>query len=835
MDEDFDNYSGEEEFNEDSLSNEEYDTLYAALPQVKAELASYNPQIEDIDIKEALYYNYFEIAAAIEELKSKFPKKKDDSVQPKMSKLAMLAKSRAGAGALSSVGQKSAQNGPNLANLSSKPEGSAPRKLTGLAALAKTRAAKSGVKSGDFEREMPGLVSKSGLNEGSKLSALASAKSKGISALGQLKVKCNDTATGGDKIQLSRRANGGGVDLRRKLENAKKTHQSGSSQETDPKTVADSEINQDENADLMDVDSKSVSTDPVHGTKRSAPQISFELSTDLSGILRHPQKCVSVLLFENSPTKSANTDLLSKRRRLSSQLFRAYTNREPDIAKAKSNFSSPSPDDKVLNAQKQAFEQSVKELSLNEKTPQKSEPKPVKKTETKPFKKIDIQQELAQNAHFAKPSASFVIIGHVDAGKSTLMGRILYDLGTVDAKTVNKLVREAEKSGKGSFALAWVMDQTAEERSRGVTIDICATTFETEKVRFTAIDAPGHKDFVPQMIGGVSQADTALLVVDAITGEFEAGFLMDGQTKEHAIIARNLGITNLCVAVNKLDKENWSEARFADIQEQLTQYLTSEEIGFSQTDMSFVPISGLTGCNVVKNDKNVAEFAWYKGPTLIERLEQVSESQNTKPTDSMFEREFNLAINDIYDVTNSEFKVKGKVSSGTVQAGETVVIHPTEDQIQVQALQINSEKADFAVEGQIVSMTFKVQQLKNKSTDDLAIGDIASSVKAAVRSVTEFHAHINTFNMTKPLLVGTPFVLFRNNASVAARVTKVVSTEGKKKKKHLMSRQTAEVIIEILEDRKLPVARFEDNKALGRVVLRREGVTIGAGVITQVE
>ncbi|KAF7999760.1 hypothetical protein HF325_005609 [Metschnikowia pulcherrima] len=231
MDDDFDNYSGEEEFNEDSLSNEEYDTLYAALPQVKAELASYNPQIEDIDIKEALYYNYFEIAAAIEELKSKFPKKKDDSVQPKMSKLAMLAKLRAGAGALLSVGQNSAQNSPNLANSSSEPEVSAPRKLTGLAALAKTRAAKSGVNSDDFERETPVLVLKSGLNGGSKLSALASAKSRGISALGQLKVKSNDTATGGDKIQLSRRANGGGVDLRRKLENAKKTHQSGSNQE----------------------------------------------------------------------------------------------------------------------------------------------------------------------------------------------------------------------------------------------------------------------------------------------------------------------------------------------------------------------------------------------------------------------------------------------------------------------------------------------------------------------------------------------------------------------------------------------------------------------------
>ncbi|GEQ70936.1 hypothetical protein JCM33374_g4617 [Metschnikowia sp. JCM 33374] len=750
----------------------------------------------------------------------------------------MLAKSRAKAGNSShsdSLDKENTTKGPEMG------------KVSRLAALAKTRAAASEVKAGNIAAnsdETSGSLSdesKSNHPAPSKLSSLAKAKAKGFGALGQFKVNMEAPENSG-KTQLSRKANGGGLELRRKLDNAKKSQHNTPESISGPSQVSAPDFG--DSVEPMDVDTTENNAPSTNLKRTASQQLSFELLVDQSGMLRGPQNSASLLLFADEAEIDKNQaqlkqETLKKRRRLSSQLFNAYTNREANIAKAKTNFSSPSPDDKVLNAQKQAFEQGVKDLSINDEAGPKIEPKaPVAKPiETKPFKKINVREELAKNPNFTKPNESFVIIGHVDAGKSTLMGRILYDLGTVDAKTVNKLMREAEKSGKGSFALAWVMDQTTEERSRGVTIDICSTTFETANTRFTAIDAPGHKDFVPQMIGGVSQADTALLVVDSITGEFEAGFLMDGQTKEHAIIAKNLGINKLCVAVNKLDKENWNETRFEDIKEQLGQFLTGEEIGFRKDDISFVPISGLSGCNVVKNDHSVAEFSWYKGPTLIERLEQIGKSEKLQtPIESLFDRDFNLAINDIYDVTNSEFKVKGKISSGMVQPGETILIHPTEDRLQVQSVRFNDEPVNVAVEGQIVSMTFKINQLTNKNVNDLSIGDIVSSLKSSVRSVKEFRAHVNTFNMSKPLLVGTPFVLFRNNASVAARVNKVIKTNGTKKKKmHLVSRQDAEIVIEVLEDRRLPVSKFEDNKSLGRVVLRREGITIGAGVVTKAD
>ncbi|SGZ56600.1 CIC11C00000002474 [Sungouiella intermedia] len=560
--------------------------------------------------------------------------------------------------------------------------------------------------------------------------------------------------------------------------------------------------------------------------------IHFALSVTKE-LLSVPENVMSVFLFD-SPQQTLHLQQGKKRRQLAPQLFHAYTNSEPNIVKAKSNFSLPSPDDKVLEAQKQAFAKDLSKLTINEPVLADKEKKVP--ASSKPFKNVEVAKELAGNPNFTKPNKSFVIIGHVDAGKSTLMGRILYDSGTVDAKTVNKLVREAEKSGKGSFALAWIMDQTSEERSRGVTIDICATNFETPTTRFTAIDAPGHKDFVPQMISGVSQADMALLVVDSITGEFEAGFVMDGQTKEHTLLAKNLGIDNICVAINKMDKENWSEDRFEDIKTQLLQFLTSEDVGFLAENVYFVPISGLTGINVVKNDKSTPELAWYKGPTLVDRLESIQIPGLSIPTAELLENaDFNLAINEVYDVTSSEFKVKGKISLGMIQPGQTIEVQPTEDYLRVQSLSLNDKQVDVAIRGQIVSATFKINQLKNNSTDDLAVGDIILNIDSKLHSARTLEATVNMFNMDKPMLVGTPFVLFRNNASVAARISKIIKIDGsKKKKKHLVSKQSADVEIEILGNRLLPVTKFSDNKALGRIVIRREGSTVGAGVVTGV-
>ncbi|KAF5210722.1 Hsp70 suppressor, GTPase facilitates ribosomal subunit dissociation [Clavispora lusitaniae] len=753
---DFDNSSGEEEFHEDALNNEEYDLLYELLPKVREEMEQYNSSIAN------------------------FPES-----QGKISKLALLAKKRA------------ASNNPNKSE--------------------------TNVSIAVSNEDTTGNLSEK-LSVKPKLSKLAMlASNREHKSLSDLKVEkeCESPA----KALLVRKPNTSGLNLRKRAVELRSHRQ----KKLEQKPSVDHS-----NTDVP-VEKEGVPDEIVlksqHDTNEGNVSVSFHCEEDRSLLLQAPQGTISVFLFNDSKPAEQYFRFVNKRRKLASELFHAYTNRFPNLAKARSNFSSPSPDDKVLEAQKQAFEKDMNNLAISEK-PKEKKKKIV--TETKPFKKIDLAKELASNPIFKKSSKSFVIIGHVDAGKSTLMGRILYDLGTVDAKTVNKLVREAEKSGKGSFALAWIMDQTSEERSRGVTIDICATSFETPTTRFTAIDAPGHKDFVPQLIGGVSQADIALLVVDAINGEFEAGFVMDGQTKEHTLIVKNLGIEKLCVAVNKMDKENWSEERYLEIKEQLMQFLTGEEVGFAAENISFVPISGLAGINVVKNDGSVPELSWYKGPTLIDYLEAVNVAGHSSSAfDDLSNAEFNLAINDIESISNTEFRVKGKISSGIIQAGNTVCAQPSEDYLLVQSVLLNGQNVDVAVSGQIVQLTFKASQLKNTNVEALSIGDLLVSANSSVRAVKSFHANVNMFNMSKPLLVGTPFVLFRNNASVAARISKIEKINGSKKKKmHLVAKQSAEVIIQVLDERALPIAKFNNNKSLGRVVIRREGSTIGAGVVT---
>ncbi|EGW29921.1 uncharacterized protein SPAPADRAFT_63549, partial [Spathaspora passalidarum NRRL Y-27907] len=403
--------------------------------------------------------------------------------------------------------------------------------------------------------------------------------------------------------------------------------------------------------------------------------------------------------------------------------------------------------------------------------------------ETKPFKKIDIAKELASNPNYTKPHKSFVVIGHVDAGKSTLMGRLLFDFGIVDAKTVNKLIKESERAGKGSFALAWIMDQTEEERSHGVTVDICATDFETPEVKFTAIDAPGHKDFVPQMIGGVSQADFALLVVDSITGEFESGFAMDGQTKEHTILAKNFGIEKICCVVNKLDKENWSQERYEVIKEQLIEFLTGPEVEFKPDQIDFVPISALSGNNVVKRDPAITALTdWYNGPTLGEYLTNIKLASKK---DTLMTEPFFLSVHDAYRDTG-EIKVSGKISSGYIQNGETIVALPSEEALQINGIKVGGKLVDFAISGELVQMKFKAREVSNEAIEPIRIGDLITKIGSPAHTVKKFTVSIHLFNMDKPLLVGMPFVLFRNNCHVPARISKIVEiTSGKKKKKML--------------------------------------------------
>lgn len=210
---------------------------------------------------------------------------------------------------------------------------------------------------------------------------------------------------------------------------------------------------------------------------------------------------------------------------------------------------------------------------------------------------------------------NLVIVGHVDAGKSTIMGHLLSIVGMVSKKNMHKNEVDARKAGKASFMYAWVLDETEEERTRGITIDVGQYRFETDKRIVTILDAPGHRDFIPNMIAGATKADVAILVVDATKGEFETGFESGGQTQEHTLLLRSLGISQLAVVVNKLDNVKFDQSRYLEIVDKLRKFL--KQVGFKDGNVHFVPCSGLTGDNLV-HSSSISSFGWYKGSTLIQ-------------------------------------------------------------------------------------------------------------------------------------------------------------------------------------------------------------------------
>ncbi len=264
--------------------------------------------------------------------------------------------------------------------------------------------------------------------------------------------------------------------------------------------------------------------------------------------------------------------------------------------------------------------------------------------------------------------------------------------------------------GKSSFALAWVLDQTSEERSRGITMDTAINRFETDKVKFTILDAPGHRDFIPNMIAGASQADFAVLVIDASPNAFESG--LKGQTREHALLVRSMGVQRIIVVVNKMDmvrdeppmdhesvtanfgQTDWSHERFQEIEQQTLAFLTAA--GFNSKAVSFLPCSGLNGDNVAQraSEKNAS---WYTGPNLVELLEDSS------PTAQALDKPFRMSIGDIFrgGVTHP-LSVSGRLDAGTVQVGETVKAMPSEELATIKGIERDDQPSDWAVAGQMV-------------------------------------------------------------------------------------------------------------------------------------
>jgi elongation factor 1 alpha-like protein len=393
------------------------------------------------------------------------------------------------------------------------------------------------------------------------------------------------------------------------------------------------------------------------------------------------------------------------------------------------------------------------------------------------------------------------------------MGRLLYDLKVVDQRTIERYRSEAEKMGKSSFALAWVLDQGTEERARGVTIDIATNKFSTSKTNFTILDAPGHRDFIPNMIAGASQADFAVLVIDASTGSFESG--LKGQTKEHALLVRSMGVQRIIIAVNKLDTVSWSEDRFTEISQQISAFLTAA--GFLSKNITFIPCSGLHGDNIVRKSTEPKLNTWCKGPTIIEELE------NSEPITRALTKPLRLTISDIFrGGVQNPLSVSGRIESGSLQTGDALLAQPATQKCFVKSLEIANEAADWAVAGQNVTL-----HISDIDPMHLKIGDVLCSPSSPIQNVKEFTAKVLAFEFLTPMQVD----VHRGRLHTPGRIREIVAildkgtgaVVGKKKPRVVKPGAISRVIVEL--ESAVPL------EAPGRVVLRAGGETVGAGLL----
>ncbi|KAI9298597.1 hypothetical protein K502DRAFT_334134 [Neoconidiobolus thromboides FSU 785] len=432
------------------------------------------------------------------------------------------------------------------------------------------------------------------------------------------------------------------------------------------------------------------------------------------------------------------------------------------------------------------------------------------------FKKRDIQ----------KPNINLVIVGHVDSGKSTLMGHILYQVGKVDERTMKKY-----PFCKKSFAYAWVLDETSEERERGVTVDIATSEFTTENRHFTILDAPGHQDFIPNMISGAAQADAAILVINSSQGEFETGFSKGGQTKEHALLIRSLGVKQVVIAVNKLDMCDWDEGRYQDIVAKLMEFMT--QAGFNPKSLTFIPISGLKGDNLVNSIKNRQHplNLWYKGPPLLDVIDKF------QPPSRPIELPLRIPVADFFKGglgSSSGVTVSGRIVQGNVQIGDILYALPGDEKGVVKVIEINDNPVPWAVAGDSVSVT-----LGNIDLVQFRSGTVLCPQDSIISTTNVFLAQILTFDTNVPITNGYPIIIHYQSLNISGYITKLVNLLDKStgeiiknNPRHLPRNSTATV--QIKTDTVLAIEPFNQCKELGRIALRNSGNTIATGIVLKV-
>jgi len=425
-----------------------------------------------------------------------------------------------------------------------------------------------------------------------------------------------------------------------------------------------------------------------------------------------------------------------------------------------------------------------------------------------------------------KDRINLVVIGHVDSGKSTSTGHLIYKCGGIDQRTIDKFEKESAESGKSSFKYAWVLDKLKAERERGITIDIALWKFESAKRIFTIIDAPGHRDFIKNMITGTSQADAAILMIAGGEGEFEAGFSKDGQTREHALLAQTMGVKQMVVCVNKMDDKsvNYSEKRYKEIKDELTTYL--KKVGYNPAKIEFIPISGWVGDNMIEHSDNMP---WYKGPFLLEALDALNPPK--RPTD----KALRLPLQDVYKISGIGTVPVGRVETGTLKKGVICTFGPMNVTTEIKSVEMHHESVDEAVPGDNVGFN-----VKGLSVTDIKRGYVASDSKHDPAGNTAmFLAQVIVLNHPGQIGNGYAPVLDCHTAHIACKFdkirTKIDKRTGKvmeEEPKFVKSGDAA--MVELIPQKPMVVEVFSQYAPLGRFAVRDMKQTVAVGVIKEV-
>ena len=416
-----------------------------------------------------------------------------------------------------------------------------------------------------------------------------------------------------------------------------------------------------------------------------------------------------------------------------------------------------------------------------------------------------------------KELINVVFIGHVDAGKSTTVGRLLYDGGALTEQEYRKLEEEAKSRGKGTFVFAYVMDNLKEERERGITIDVSYKRFDAKNHQFTIIDAPGHKDFVKNMITGTSQADVAVLVVAAESG-------IQPQTKEHAFLAQVMGIKQIVVAMNKMDAIDYDEAKFKTLSADVTKLLTGT--GYKADNIKVVPISSWRGDNVVKKTDNMK---WYAGKTLLETLDDL------QAPPSPIDKPLRIPLQDVYNIKGVGAIPVGRVETGSVKPGDKVVVMPSGKTGDIKTLEEHHTQLQMAKPGNNIGFS-----IRGLSADDMSRGDVVGSVTSPPTVAKSFVAQIVVLNHPTAIPVGYTPVFHVHTVQMSMTLSELrkrmdpkTGAVAEENPKFLKTGDAA--IVKITPSKPVCIEKFSEFPQMGRFAIRDMGQTVAAGVVLEIE